>query len=165
MVQEEMSFKGISYLDLWQPFVSVDRNYLCNFGRRYYEEQFCEIILNLDQWFRRCHLKDILSGALVALLFGGAKLFIQFWKRASWETFMWSYMKLGPVVQKEMLFKEKVYGRTTDKDWSQQLTLSLRLTWAKNDFESIFFIKLTFNWLQTGLSDLKTIEILLMVNF
>ena len=22
-------------------------------------EHFCEIILNLDQWFRRCHLKDI----------------------------------------------------------------------------------------------------------
>ena len=23
------------------------------FGRGYYEEQFCEIILNLGQWFRR----------------------------------------------------------------------------------------------------------------
>ena len=34
-----------------------------------------------------------------------------------------SYMKFGPVVQKEMLFKEKVYGRTpgrtTEKDQSQ----------------------------------------------
>ena len=29
------------------------------------------------------------------------------------------YMKLGPVIQEEMLFKEKVYGRTTDKDQSQ----------------------------------------------
>ena len=33
---------------------------MCNFGRRY-EEQFCEIILNLDQWFRRnCHSKVFL---------------------------------------------------------------------------------------------------------
>ena len=42
---------------LWLPFCSAERNHLCNFGR---EEQFCEIILNLDQWFRRrCHLKDL----------------------------------------------------------------------------------------------------------
>ena len=27
---------------------------------------------------------------------------------------MLSYMNLGPVVQEEMSFKEKVYGRTTD---------------------------------------------------
>ena len=38
------------------------------------EEQFCEIILNFDQWSRRrfC-LKDDLSGALSALLLGGAE--------------------------------------------------------------------------------------------
>ena len=30
---------------------------MCNFGRGHYEEQFCEIILNLGQWFRRCRLK------------------------------------------------------------------------------------------------------------
>ena len=38
----------------------------------------------------------------------------------------------------------------------------------KNGFESSFFIKLTFRWLQTGLSDLKNtkhIKILLMVDF
>ena len=45
--------KDISYLELWQPFCSVERNHLCNFGRGYHEEQFCEIILNLDQCFRR----------------------------------------------------------------------------------------------------------------
>ena len=28
------------------------------FIRRHHEEQFCEIILNLGQWLRRCHLKD-----------------------------------------------------------------------------------------------------------
>ena len=57
MVQEEMLFKGISYLELWQSLCSVNRNHLCNFIRRYLEEQFCEIILNLDQWFTRCRLK------------------------------------------------------------------------------------------------------------
>ena len=78
MVQKEMLFKIISYLELWQPFCSVERNQLCNFGRRYCEEQFCEIILNLGQWFRRCHLKDFLSGALAALLIGGAEPFMKF---------------------------------------------------------------------------------------
>ena len=61
-----MLFKGISYLELWQPFCSAERNHLCNFGRGYYEEQFCEIILNFGLCFR-CHLKDFLSGALVVL--------------------------------------------------------------------------------------------------
>ena len=74
-----MPFKGISYLDIWQPFCSAERNHLCNFGRGYPEEQFCEIILNLGQWFRmRCCLKDFLSGALAALLFGGVEPFMQF---------------------------------------------------------------------------------------
>ena len=40
---------------------------LCNFGRKHHEKQFCEIILNLDQWFRkRRHLKYFLTRALVA---------------------------------------------------------------------------------------------------
>ena len=104
-----MLFKGISYLDIWQPFCSAECNHLCNFGRGYYEEQFCEIILNLGQWFRsRCCWNDFLSGALVAFLFGGAEPFMQFWKRASWGTFMWSYMKFGPVVQ-EMSFNDISY--------------------------------------------------------
>ena len=61
MVQEEISFKDISYLELWQPFFSAEWNSLCNFGRGYYEEQFCEIILNLDKWlWRKCHLKIFL---------------------------------------------------------------------------------------------------------
>ena len=39
----------------------------------YHEEQFCEIILNLGQWFRRrCCLKDFLSEALAVVLFGAA---------------------------------------------------------------------------------------------
>ena len=61
VVQEEMSFKDISYLELWQPLCSVDWHYLCNIGRRHHEEQPCEIILNLDQRFRRkCRLKVFL---------------------------------------------------------------------------------------------------------
>ena len=101
-----MPLKGISYLDIWQPFCSAEWKNLSNFGRVYYEEQFCEIILNFGQWFgSRWCLKYFLSGALVAPLFDGAEPFMQFWKRASWGTFMWSYMKFGPVVQKAMSFK------------------------------------------------------------
>ena len=73
-----MLFKDISYLEHWQPFCSAEQNHLCNFGRGFDEEQFCEIILNLCQWFRRCCLKDFLSGALAVLLFGGAEPFMQF---------------------------------------------------------------------------------------
>ena len=57
---KEMLFKDISYLELWQPLCSVDWNYLCNFGRVHHEEQICEIILNLDQWIRRCFLEKFL---------------------------------------------------------------------------------------------------------
>ena len=74
-----MSFKDISYLELWQPICSVEWN---NFGRRHHEEQFCEVILNLDQWFRRCHFKIFLiwsscspfvqrSGTICAVLLEG----------------------------------------------------------------------------------------------
>ena len=52
---------------------------MCNFGRVYYEEHFCEIILNLDQWFRkRCLLKIFLFLALAAILISGAERFVQF---------------------------------------------------------------------------------------
>ena len=75
-----MRFKDISYLELWRPFCSAEWNHLCKFGRRHHEEQFCEIILNLEQWFkRRCRLKILLPGALAALLFSGAEPFVQFW--------------------------------------------------------------------------------------
>ena len=61
VVQKEVSFKDISYLELWQSLCSVDWNRLCTIGRRYHEEQFCKIILNLDQRFRRkCRLKVLL---------------------------------------------------------------------------------------------------------
>ena len=66
-----MPFNDVSYLELWLPFCSAERNHLCNFSREYHEEQFSEIILNLGQWFRSCCLKYLLSGALAALLFCG----------------------------------------------------------------------------------------------
>ena len=58
-VQEEVSFKAISYLVLWRPFLQRSGT-ICAILEEgiMQEEQFCEIILNLDQWFRRrCHLK------------------------------------------------------------------------------------------------------------
>ena len=73
-----MPFKDISYLELWRSFCSAERNHLCNFGGGYNKEQICKIILNLSHWFRRHHLKDFLSGALAAFLFGGEVTFMQF---------------------------------------------------------------------------------------
>ena len=43
-----MAFKDISCIELWRPFCSVEWNHSCNFGKEHYEEQSCEIILNLD---------------------------------------------------------------------------------------------------------------------
>ena len=34
---------------------------MCNFGSGHHEVHFCEIILNLDQWFKRCRLKYFLN--------------------------------------------------------------------------------------------------------
>ena len=40
---------------------STQPNPLCNFKRLHFEEDFFEIIFNLDQWLRRrCHLKIVL---------------------------------------------------------------------------------------------------------
>ena len=39
-----MLFKDISSLELWWPFCSVEKNYLCNFSRGHHEEHFLEII-------------------------------------------------------------------------------------------------------------------------
>ena len=78
VVKEEMPFKDNSHLEVWQPFCSAERKHLCNFDRQCYEIQFCEIILNLDQWFRGRCLKESLSGALAAVLFDGAEPVMQF---------------------------------------------------------------------------------------
>ena len=41
MVQEETSFKYITYLELWQPFFQRSET-ICALGRGHHEEQFCE---------------------------------------------------------------------------------------------------------------------------
>ena len=60
-IRTEMSFKDISYLELWQPFCSEDRNHLFNFDKTHHEKQFCKKFLNLDPWFKRkCRLNVVL---------------------------------------------------------------------------------------------------------
>ena len=49
-----MLLKGILIYSSGIPFVSEEQNQLCNFGRVQYVEYFFDIILNSDQWFRRC---------------------------------------------------------------------------------------------------------------
>ena len=49
VVQVEMTFKDISYLELWWPIFLAERNHLCFVGRGHHEEHFCKIILNLNQ--------------------------------------------------------------------------------------------------------------------
>ena len=57
-----MSFKDISYLERWWPSCSAEQNYLCDFGKGYYGEHSCKIILNLNQRFRkRCRLRIFFS--------------------------------------------------------------------------------------------------------
>ena len=51
-----MSFKAILSRALVTPLLAKWKH-LCNFGRSHHEEQFCEIILNLNQCFR-CRFKD-----------------------------------------------------------------------------------------------------------
>ena len=74
-----MSSKDISYLELWRSLCSVELNHLCNISGGYHQEQFPEIILNLEQLFKRCPLKELLSRALVALMFRGIKPFLPLW--------------------------------------------------------------------------------------
>ena len=62
----------------WRSGVQGSRT-ICAFWQRVSREQFCEIILHLYKWFKKCHLKDFLSGALMALVLGGAEPFMQFW--------------------------------------------------------------------------------------
>ena len=73
-------FKDISFLELWQLFCLVERNHLCNFGRGHHEEQFCEIILNLDTLFRRCGLETFRIKSFGGpIAFSGVEPFVQIW--------------------------------------------------------------------------------------
>ena len=57
-----MAFNDLSYLELWWPFCSAERNHLCNFNRGYPEEQVCEIILKFGSMVQdKMLFKDSLS--------------------------------------------------------------------------------------------------------
>ena len=57
------------------------RTICAKYGRGHYGKHSCEIILNLDQLFRRrCHLKILLFLAMAAIFFGEAEQFVQ-WHR------------------------------------------------------------------------------------
>ena len=72
-----MSFKDISYLELWRPFCDADQNHLCKFGKGHYEEQFCEIILIWTSGSGgNVTKRHFLSRALAASLVGGAEPFV-----------------------------------------------------------------------------------------
>ena len=104
-----MLFKNISYLELWLSFCSAKRNHLCNLGRGYYEEQFCELFWILTSGSRGDAFKRyFLSGALVALLFSAVEPFVQFWQRILWRTILWINFGFGPEVL-EMSFKDISY--------------------------------------------------------
>ena len=90
-LHKEQLRKIIFYLDLWFRRLCCLKIFLSRalaallfsgvesfvqFGRGNPEEQFCEIILNLDLWYRRCCLKYSLSGLLAALLFSAAEPFM-----------------------------------------------------------------------------------------
>ena len=68
VVKEEMLFKDISYLELWQPFCSAEQNNLCNFGRGCYEEQHKFYSVKLFLMLVNGSGEDFLSGVLAAPL-------------------------------------------------------------------------------------------------
>ena len=77
MVQEECRLKVFLIWSSVSHFVQRSVTICAILVKGFYEEQFCLIILNLGERFRRKYrLKDFLSGALTALLFGGAEPFM-----------------------------------------------------------------------------------------
>ena len=89
-VVQEMLFKDISYLELWRPFCYAEWNHLCNFGKGYQDEQFCEIILNLDQCIRRrCVLK-------IFLIWGSGSAYVQL-SRTIWAILVAGIMRNNSV--------------------------------------------------------------------
>ena len=60
-VAKAISVKDISIFISGLAILFSLMNILINFDRRHHEEYFCEIILNLDQWFKRCCLKIFLN--------------------------------------------------------------------------------------------------------
>ena len=69
-------FKDSSYLELWWLICSAERNHLCSFEPGHYKEHFCDIIFNLDQWFKDMLFKDI-SYLALAPLFDRVEPYVQ----------------------------------------------------------------------------------------
>ena len=121
-----MLFRDISYLELWQPFCSGEYVHLCNFGKGYYEEQFCEIILNFDHWlWRKCCLT-------IFLILSSGSPIVQ-WSRTVCAIFVQGVMRnnsvklfeFGPVGK--ILFKIFLIWRTGDPPvwWSGTIYANL----------------------------------------
>ena len=79
VVQEEITFERFLIWSSGSHHVQWSRTIHAIF-KEHCEEQFCELILYLDQWFRRrCRLNQFLSRALAIPPFRGGEPFVQFW--------------------------------------------------------------------------------------
>ena len=85
MVQD-MSFRCISYLELWRPLCSAKQIHLCNFGRGIMRNRFGPVFSSIFV------LMYFLSRALAAPLFSRASPFVQFWKRHR-DDLIWTSVK------------------------------------------------------------------------
>ena len=85
LVIEKKSFKAFSNFSsgshlAWWPFCSTQKKGLRKFGRGTPGEHACIIISKSIYWIRRrSPVKVFLFLGLVAILFNGAKQFVQFW--------------------------------------------------------------------------------------
>ena len=78
MVQE-ISFEDISYLELCQPLFEQSKTICAILVEGIMRNISVKLILNLDKWFRRCHLKKISSKALTTPVLSLAfRVFVQF---------------------------------------------------------------------------------------
>ena len=69
-----MSFKDISYLQLWPPFCLVEQNHSCKFRRGHYEEHFCKKYFEFRPVVQEMSLKRFFIYSSGSPLFGQAKL-------------------------------------------------------------------------------------------
>ena len=75
-----MSLKDMSKLPLWQPLCLVERNHLCYFGRRHYEEQFCDFFFEFGPVVQKeTSFNIFLIWGLGGPFFSGVQPFVQIW--------------------------------------------------------------------------------------
>ena len=82
-------------------------------GPGHYEENFCEVNLNLDNWSERDVVKTkkryFISRALAVLFSVEWNHLCNFGRRHHEEQFCKIYFEFGPVIQEETLFKDISY--------------------------------------------------------